>query len=118
MPENASLDNMLVDNAQEMGLTLTSYVKLFRMAVAETRADMAVLEKSIEAGDFVHIQAISHRLKGTCANVHLPMLAVPAGEINALAKKAEDIGQVRDFFLQLKKSFETLQGMTGTGSVQ
>jgi len=78
------------------------------MVVEELSRDMAVLEKRIEAADVAAIQAISHRMKGTCANARLVSIALPAGEMNDLVKRGYDAVRCRELLAQLQAGVKAL----------
>jgi two-component system sensor histidine kinase/response regulator len=97
---------MLKQKSEELQLPLEVYLRLAQKALDESRDALPELEKAMDAGDFAVIQTITHKLKGTCGTVHLNMIAMPAGQINDLAKKNDGLARMRELFPLLRDAIE------------
>ncbi|MFT5388023.1 MAG: hypothetical protein ACI9F2_000422 [Lysobacterales bacterium] len=102
-----TVNKKLEEGAKELQLPTDVYKEVVVSSLDQTTNDLVALNKAIESGNFDDIQLISHRLKGTYANLRFDYLANGAGEMNDLSKKAEGLDRISECYTKFKNDYES-----------
>ena len=89
------------------------YIRIVTKAIPQTEQDLADLEASLSAGDYIRIAAIAHRLKGTFDNMRITAIAMLARRMNDSAKTSSGSDDIALLLNQCKGYFEKLKALVG-----
>ncbi len=97
-----SLDQSILKAGEEIGLTAEEYKEILLEAMDVIAKDIQTLKSAILHKDLAEIKSISHRLKGTCANLRLTEAAQIMKEMDSAAREAKPF----DVYQRLNDAFE------------
>ncbi|MBF0384300.1 MAG: Hpt domain-containing protein [Candidatus Omnitrophica bacterium] len=101
-------EQLVIKNSNQLQIPPQAYLKIAKLCLVEGKKDISALEEAIAKVDFPKIQTISHRMKGSFANMILDSISKPAMQINELSKKQEKIEEIKELFSLLTKNFSEL----------
>jgi len=103
------MDISLAQNAAQLKIDPAVYLRILKLALAQTDSDLSTVARALEQNDQAVIQTISHRWKGDFANLRLDSLSATAQQINAHAKAGADLILIKAIYERFLLEFQELK---------
>ncbi len=107
--DSLNIEALVEENSAALGIPKEIYLKILTTSMVECATDIDALEKALIDNDYPSIQPLAHKLKGVLFNIKLDSIAVPAQEIDKIAKEQGSIDSIKEQFATLKSSFQALK---------
>ena len=105
-PHHTPLPSMEIIT-EDLGLNQEQYREILKGFIEDKRKDMEDLGSALPQGDTAMISRLTHKIKGSAANLRLDSLARPAANMENAAKKGDLSGISSDWYA-LSRGFEAL----------